>query len=258
MIQADWNPNLYSEFAGLRLRPALDLMMRIGALPPGGVVDLGCGAGAVGPVLKARFRDRRLSGVDASPAMLERARATGVYDMLEQADAARWVPTLPPALIFSNALLHWLPDHDTLLPTLAGGLAPGGTLAVQVPYQNAAPSHHTWHDLVAQHFPGRFDPGDAPGILDATAYHRILSPYGRVDVWETEYLQVLPASRTAHPVRQFTSSTYARPVLATLNATEAAQLCALYDEAMMRAYPPNEDGSVMFSFRRLFFKLDIL
>ncbi|WP_158968857.1 methyltransferase domain-containing protein [Chachezhania sediminis] len=253
----DWNPALYAQFAGLRLRPALDLLMQVGDLPPGEICDLGCGNGAVGPVLAARFPDRRVVGIDSSPAMLEQARATGAYADLRQGDATAWMPDAPPALIFSNALLHWLPAHAALLPRLAGFVAPGGMLAVQVPHQNPAPSHRLWHDLVAEHFPGRFDPSTAPGILEPADYHRILSPLGGLSLWETEYFQVLPPAADAHPVRLFTSSTFARPVLDVLSEDEAEQLIAAYDLRAARIYPREADGSVLFPFRRLFFTVQL-
>ena len=255
MTRPDWNPALYARFRDHRLQPAIDLAARIGALPPGALCDLGCGAGVAGALLKGRFPDRQLIGVDSSPAMLDKARATGDFDALIEADAGSWTPEQPLALIFANALLHWLPDHETLLPRLAGQLAPCGVLAVQMPHQNAAPSHRLWHDLAARHFPGRFDPATAPGILPPADYFRILSPLGHVDIWETEYFQQLPPEPEGHPVRMFTSSTFARPVLEALEPGEAAELIRLYDSAAAEAYPPMQDGSVLFPFRRLFFLL---
>ena len=257
MTRSDWNPNLYSKFADLRLQPALDLLSRVPELADGPICDLGCGSGAVGPILRSRFNDRQLIGVDTSPAMLDKARETGSYDQLLEQDAAVWTPDVTPAMIYSNATLHWLDDHIALLPRLAGFLKPGGTLAVQVPYQNNAPSHRTWHDLVEQLFPGRFDPDAAPGILDPIEYHRILSPLGHVSIWVTEYYQSLAASEYAHPVRQFTSSTFAKPVLDVLNDDEAKKLGRRYDEIMDSVYPRADDGTVIFPFRRLFFTLDI-
>lgn len=255
MTGTDWNPALYARFRDVRLQPAIDLAARLGDLPPGPICDLGCGAGVAGALLKDRFPERRLIGIDSSPAMLEKARATGDFDALIEADAGRWAPQERPALIFSNALLHWLPDHAGLLPRLAGHLAPGGTLAVQMPHQNDAPSHRLWHDLAARHFPGRFDPASAPGILEPAEYFRILSPLGAVALWETEYFQHLPPAPEGHPVRIFTSSTFARPVLEALTTDEAEALIALYDAAATDAYPPMPDGSVLFPFRRLFFLL---
>ena len=70
MTQSDWNPERYARFGGLRLRPALDLLAQVGHVPDGAVIDLGCGNGAVGGALAARFEGRALVGVDSSPAML--------------------------------------------------------------------------------------------------------------------------------------------------------------------------------------------
>ena len=253
----DWNPALYGRFGGLRLRPAIDLLLRVHDVPDGPVCDLGCGNGPVGPVLAARFPDRALIGVDSSPAMLKKAQATGAYAALLEEDAGRWQPDVPMGLIFSNALLQWLPDHDTLLPRLAGVLAPGGTLAVQMPHQNPAPSHRLWHELVERMYPGRFDPVSAPGILEARDYYDTLSPLGEADLWETEYFQVLPAADQGHPVRLFTSSTFARPVLEVLNEGEAEALITAYDSEVAAHYPCASDGTVLFPFRRLFFTLRV-
>ena len=52
-------------------------------------LDLGCGTGLCGPL--ARPAVKRLTGVDLSARMLEKARALGVYDRLEQADIARFL-----------------------------------------------------------------------------------------------------------------------------------------------------------------------
>lgn len=139
MTRFDWNPALYARFRNVRLQPAADLAARIGALPPGALCDLGCGAGVAGVLLRNRFPGRQLIGVDSSPAMLEKAGATGDFDALVEADAGNWAPAEPLALIYANALLHWLPDHAGLLPRLASHLLPGGVLAVQMPHQNDAP-----------------------------------------------------------------------------------------------------------------------
>ncbi|NCU20772.1 methyltransferase domain-containing protein [Candidatus Falkowbacteria bacterium] len=255
---SDWSPETYSRFRGLRLRPALDLIARIGALPPGDLVDLGCGNGAVGPALRARFAGRRLVGIDASPAMLEAAAATGAYDALTGGDVARWQPETPPALIFSNALLHWLPDHAALLHRLAGLLAPGGVLAVQMPRQHSAPSHRFLRDFAAEMFPDRFDFSHwQPPVAMPADYHRMLAPLGAVDVWQTDYVQRLEASAAGHPVRRFTEATAMRPFLDKMTEAEAATFAARYDAALAAAYPVEQDGGVLFPFRRLFFTLTV-
>ena len=253
----DWNPGTYDRFRGQRLRPARDLLAAVEGLPPGEVIDLGCGNGAAAADLRARFADRRLIGVDRSATMLAEARAQQVYDRLDSADIVQWAPSEPPALIFSNAALHWLPDHATLLPRLARALKPDGMLAIQVPHQNKAPSHRLWLSLAEERFPGRIDPATVPGILLPTQYHHLLAPLGQVDLWETEYYQVLPACDEGHPVRRFTESTFARPVLAALDVDERAQLIAAYEAVIAHADPGAADGSVLFPVRRLVLTLRV-
>lgn len=253
---SDWNPGAYSRFRGLRLRPALDLLKAVPSLPPGGVVDLGCGNGAVGAALSSTF-GRPVMGIDSSGVMLEEAQKTGAYSDLSKTDIADWVPERAPALIFSNAALQWLPDHEELLPRLAGYLAPGGTLAIQVPHQNNAPSHRVWRSLAEEHFPNRIDWSAAPDVMLPAAYFHLLSPLGAFDMWETDYYQVLAANKDAHPVRSYTESTYARPVLERLDEAEAERLIATYEAVMERAYPRGADGRVLFPLRRLFLLLTL-
>ncbi|MCB2117362.1 MAG: methyltransferase domain-containing protein [Rhodobacteraceae bacterium] len=255
----DWNPESYARFGGLRLRPALDLLAHVGKLPGGGIVDLGCGNGAAGPALRARFApERKIIGIDASPAMLTAAEGAGKYDILSEADAARWVPEAPVALIFSNAALQWLPEHEVLMPRLASHLAPGGVLAVQMPRQYGAPSHRFLRDFASEMFPDRFDLAAwrAP-VSTPVEYQRMLTPHGRVDVWETEYVQRLDPVAEGHPVRRFTESTAMRPFLDRLTAAEARDFVARYESALAAAYPVEPDGSVLFPFRRLFFTLAV-
>jgi trans-aconitate 2-methyltransferase len=190
----DWNPAAYARFGDLRLRPALDLLAQVCPLSRGDVVDLGCGAGAVGPDLALRFPGHALVGVDTSAAMLDQARDRAVYRGLHQADIGLWAPLTPPALVFSNAALHWLPDHAALLPRIAGWLAPGGVLAVQMPRQYDLPSHRFLRDIAALMFPDRFDFHNwhAP-VWPAAAYWDLLAPLGQVTAWETDYVQCAPS-----------------------------------------------------------------
>jgi trans-aconitate 2-methyltransferase len=249
----DWDPGTYQRFRGLRLRPALDLLLRLGEPPEGEVVDLGCGDGAVAGPLRQVLPDRRLVGVDSSPAMIGHAQG---YDETRLAEIAHWAPDEPPAVIFSNAALHWVPHHDVLFPLLVGFLRPGGVLAVQMPRQFDAPSHRLLRDLAEGVFPDRFQFGDwVPPVAPPAAYHRLLAQMGEVEVWETEYLQPLQPVAEGHPVRAFTQSTALRPFAARLGEGELREFLETYDEALAIAYPAEADGTVLFPFRRLFLVL---
>lgn len=257
---ADWDPTLYSRFRDLRLRPALDLLSALPPLPEGGeAVDLGCGTGAVAPALRARLQGRPLTGIDASAAMLAEAEATGLYEALRAADIAAWVAAPDPArpvLIFSNAALHWLPDHARLLPRLVRLLAAGGTLAVQMPRQFDGPSHALLRATSSRLFPDRFDFASyTPPVAPPEVYASILGGLGELTLWETEYFQPLAAVAEGHPVRHFTWSTAARPFLEGMTSEEAQRFCTAYDEALADAYPVDAQGACHFPFRRLFFTL---
>ena len=258
MAEADWDPKRYTAFRGLRLRPAADLAAQVGDLPEGPVIDLGCGAGSAGPMLATRFPGRDLLGVDASPNMLAEAEATGVYAGLTEADVLAWAPDVAPALVFSNALANWLPDHAALFAGWAGWLAPGGTLAVQMPGQHDEPSHALIREIAARMFPDRFDLSDwvAP-VARAETYAAMLEALGQVLAWETTYVQRLAAVAEGHPVRAFTQSTVMRPYLARLDAGEARAFLAAYDAALAAVYPARAGGHVLFPFKRVFFTLTL-
>ena len=136
-----WDPVKYLEFEDLRLRPALDLLARVPLHGPRVVYDLGCGAGNVTRLLAQRWPGAAVTGVDGSADMLAKAAQTAPVIKWVEADLRRWSPPGPVDLIFSNAALHWLPDHAALFPRLVGHLAPGGVLAVQMPRNHGAPSH---------------------------------------------------------------------------------------------------------------------
>ncbi|WP_022704400.1 methyltransferase domain-containing protein [Pseudorhodobacter ferrugineus] len=261
MTQSDWNPERYARFGGLRLRPALDLLAQVPDLPDGAVIDLCCGNGAVGGALAERFgcgaAGRQLIGIDSSPAMLAEAEKTGAYCDLLEADVTDWDPDTKPALIFSNAALHWVGGHEAMMPRLAAMLARGGVLAVQMPRQWGAPSHRFIRDIAAALFADRFADLPETPVLAALKYWEMLAPLGKVLAWESEYVQRLEPQADGHPVRAFTQSTAMRPVLERLSEDETTAFLHAYDAALGAAYPLLPDGGALMPFRRVFFTLTV-
>ena len=255
----NWDPQQYLKFEGERLRPAVDLLARIPLAAPGTIVDLGCGAGNVTRLLGERWPDARIVGVDSAAAMLAKARATTRDDpryTFVEADLAAWAPATPVDLVYSNAALHWLPEHAALFARVIAMVAPGGALAVQMPDNFRAPSHTTiaeharsarWRDQLGALV------RDEP-VAHVADYFRWLSPHAaRLDLWTTEYLQVLPATTSGeHPVATWTKGTWLTPFLAALDADEQREFLAPYNARQAVAYPPLPDGRVLFPFRRLF------
>jgi trans-aconitate 2-methyltransferase len=247
-----WDPAQYLKFADHRLRPAIELLNRIDMEAPAEVYDLGAGAGNATRLLKARWPLARITGVDASEAMLARATAEAPEIVWQRADLATWRPPRPADVIYSNAALHWLPDHDRLFPALLSALAPGGVLAVQMPRNFSAPSHTAIAEA-ARSGPWRpkIEPLlRPPPVAEPAFYFDLLAPRAApLDIWETEYLQVLEGD---HPVKEWTKGTWLRPLLDALDEPERSRFEACYAELVGHAYPRSPDGRTLFPFRRLF------
>ncbi|MBV9859114.1 MAG: methyltransferase domain-containing protein [Alphaproteobacteria bacterium] len=247
-----WHPAQYLKFAGPRLRPAIDLLGRIGAEAPASVYDLGAGAGNVTRLLAARWPQARIVGIDDSAEMLAKAEAELPHIRWEKADLAGWHPPQPADVIYSNAALHWLGDHQRLFPALLAALAPGGTLAVQMPRNFAAPSHTSMAEAARRGpWRERLEPLLRPAPVGGPDfYFDLLAPAAAsLDIWETEYLQVLEGE---HPVAEWTKSTWLHPLLEALEESQRSAFEACYTELVDAAYPRRPDGRTLFPFRRLF------
>ena len=240
------------KFGDLRLRPALDLLANVVIESPNEIIDLGCGTGMVTAVLRERWPEARIVGVDGSAAMLDKARQDFTDIEWQEADVGTWVPQVAPDLIFSNSVLHWLDGHGQLFPRLAGLLAAGGVLAVQLPRNFAAPSHTCInHAVEAGPWRDKLMPLTRPDpVALPSVYHGLLGPYAKhVDVWEIEYYQVLKGDS---PVVDWTSGTILRPLLNALTENERTDFLQIYEQCVGAAYPPQSDGTTLFPFKRLF------
>jgi len=253
-----WDPAQYAKFADLRLRPALDLLARVPVASAARVVDLGCGTGNVTEHLAARWPTATIVGVDGSPEMLAEAKArriamrAGGQVEWQLANLQEWHADAPVDVLYSNAALHWLGNHDTLFPALFAQVTPAGALAVQMPRNFDAPSHRIAGDLASS---SRWvsqlgDLVKPPPVHPPAAYFAWLTASGaRVAIWETEYLQPL---RGARPVLEWIKGTYLRPMLDRLSPVEQIEFEGEYAQRAAEAYPADRDGVTLFPFRRLF------
>src|SRR5919107_5986581 len=140
----DWNPEQYGRFRDERARPFFDLLDLVQPRPGMRVVDLGCGTGELTREMHRRLAARETIGIDNSPAMLARSTAfAGDGLRFEQGDIGAFTSEGGYDLVFSNAALHWIPDHESLLLRLVATLTESGQLAVQVPANDDHASHVT-------------------------------------------------------------------------------------------------------------------
>ncbi len=249
-----WDPAQYGRFEAPRLRPALDLIARLGEVvaDPGLVVDLGCGQGHVTALLAVRWPEAEVIGVDTSPSMLADARRDHPGLTWVEGDAAAHQAPRPPDVCFSNAALHWLADHEALFPALLGRVAPGGVLAVQVPGMWEAPSHTTAFALAAEpRWADRLAGAHQPEpVLPPEQYLDVLEPVAaEVEVWTTTYHHVLTGE---HAVVEWFKGSLLRAFVSRLEPDEADDFVATYTERVAPHYPRRPDGTTVLPFRRLF------
>jgi trans-aconitate 2-methyltransferase len=247
-----WNPEQYLKFEEPRLRPAFDLLARIAHDDPRSICDLGCGTGSMTRVLAERWPRAHVCGVDASASMLAKARQSAPSIEWIEGDLAKWTPERPMDVIYSNAALHWLGDHEPLLQQLMSFLGTDGVLAVQMPGNFTAPSH-TCIGAAVRDGPWRdvLEPLLKPNpVADSWWYFDVLSrAASQIDIWETVYLQVLTGR---DPVKEWTKGTWLAPLLGALQSPEREAFEENYAARVRQAYPTRADGRTLFPFRRLF------
>ncbi len=185
-MSADWDPAQYERFKAQRAQPFWDLADLV---EPGDAidraVDLGCGTGELTAALAGRLRVGEMIGVDDSPNMLAAAEAFATGPVrFESGDISQWTSPAEFDLVFSNAALHWVPDHADVLARWTAALRPGGQLAVQVP-ANADHQAQIVGDEVARREPfasafGGDPPPDAvaANVLAPETYATVLHDLG--------------------------------------------------------------------------------
>jgi trans-aconitate 2-methyltransferase len=254
-----WDPGAYRQFGAERSRPFFELISRIGAAEPALVADLGCGPGELTAELCSRWPTAEVVGIDSSAEMITAARdvlarlpADAKHRLrFEQADVVGWEPERPVDVIVSNALLQWVPGHEKLLPRWVGHLSAGGWLAFAVPGNFDQPTHGLLREMAGSDRWRETLAGVAFNrqACDPAEYLDLLAREGcEVDAWETTYLHVLDGD---DPVLRWYQGTGLRPVIAALNADDAAEFMATYGELLREHYPRRPYGTVL-SFRRVF------
>lgn len=242
-----WSPAQYSKFESDRTRPVRDLVAAIPGPDPATAIDLGCGPGNSTEILRARYPDAHVTGLDSDPAMIAAARQRLPDIPFDIADLATWQGTAD--LILSNAVLQWLPDHTALLPSLLRRLTPGGTLAIQMPDNLDEPAYRAMRETAGPDLMRRAE-GQRGTMETPAAYYAALKPLcAQVDIWRTTYFHVL--ENTDAIVEWFRGSGL-RPYLAALDDAGKADFLTRYRDAVAAAYPPNPDGTVLLPFPRLF------
>lgn len=249
---AIWNPDRYLKFGRERTLPCRDLVSRIELISPTQIADLGCGPGNSTEVLAERWPSAKIMGVDNSSEMLKRAKESKVRAEWELADIQRWTSAISFDLIFSNAALQWVPDHEREILRLFSLVAPGGALAFQIPTRT-----DLWYEVLdklvkSEVWKNRFRQTEPDFFSHELYFYYDLLSNGskRIELWETKYYHIMPGP---DDVVEWIRGTALRPLLERLpdenSRKEFVDDCT---KAMSDAYPRQKDGNLIFPFLRRF------
>jgi trans-aconitate 2-methyltransferase len=132
-VSRDWDAATYHRVSGPHVEWAGALLDRLDLRGDETVLDAGCGSGRVTLMLLERLPRGHVVAVDQAPSMVEHAREALPDDRatVVQAELTELVLDEPVDAVFSNAVFHWVPDHERLFERLHAALRAGGRLVAQ-------------------------------------------------------------------------------------------------------------------------------
>lgn len=185
----DWDAKTYNRLAAPQEEWARDVLARMPLRGNETVLDAGCGSGRVTRLLLERLPNGRVIGVDGSESMVAEARLglAAELDRVEllHADLLEFEPASPVDVVFSNAVFHWIFDHQALFSRLHAAVKPDGKLVAQCGGEGnvanwvAAVKRATERERFAAHLADRPEPwhyattGETEARLDAAGFSDI-------------------------------------------------------------------------------------
>ena len=240
-----WDPAQYERFKDERAQPFQDLVALIERRPAMRIVDLGCGTGELTRALQEHLAAEETIGIDSSETMLLRSKSFGSQGLhFERGEIEGFVTDRPFDLVFSNAALHWIADHEHLFARLVALLAPHGQLAVQMPANHDHPSHRIAAELALSF---GLEPS-AINVLPPERYAALLHRLGfaRQHVRLQVYGHVLPSTRD---VIEWTKGSTLTPYRDALAPDRYEEFIAQYTARIIDAL--GDAGPYFYPFKRV-------
>jgi trans-aconitate 2-methyltransferase len=254
MSKQDWNPDLYLKFDKERIQPSIDLVSRILIDNVSKIIDIGCGPGNSTQVLVQRWPHSQIIGVDNSPSMIEKAKKDYPNQNWEILDAGKEDFPDTYDIIFSNATIQWIPDHDQLFRKFFLNLNEKGLIAIQIPLFWDMPlakaiekiaMGNRWKSATKE-ISKLFTIHNYSYYFDQLSIH-----FDKIDIWETYYMHIMDSHVS---ILEMIRSTGLKPYLDGLETdNDKKDFEAQVLTEITKDYPKQKNGKVIFPFKRLFF-----
>ena len=190
----DWDAATYDRVSAPQVEWAERVLERLPLRGGETVLDAGCGSGRVTQLLLERLPRGRVVAVDSAPSMVEHAREAldPARATVFRADLTELVLDDPVDFAFSNAVFHWIGDHDALFARLFAALRPGGRLVAQCGGEGNVERFHqaakavTLEQPYAEHLAGWEGPWNFASA-EETAERLERAGFGEVETWLEPY-----------------------------------------------------------------------
>lgn len=248
-----WDAGQYLRFTDERTRPSNDLVSKIPVTNPKSIIDLGCGPGNSSEVLRKKYPNAKIVGIDNSEDMVISARKNHpeidfvLGDMRDVSKAGNSYD-----IVFSNAALQWVPDNKKLIKGMSQIVNNGGVFAAQIPYNSQAKAQKIIDKTIKSvKWSAKLEEERLVYTLKNTAYYTLLTQnFSTVDMWETDYYHILDSHED---ILNWYKGTALRFYLSQLDEYSATQFLDEIFDAIKKEYKVSKDGKVLFNFNRLFF-----
>lgn len=250
----NWNSNQYLKFKNERTQPAFDLANRICIDNPKNIIDIGCGPGNSTFVLKNRFPNANIIGIDNSADMISKAKSKDSSINFVQADVNEFFAECKDKfdVVFSNACIQWIPNHKDLLSKLMRILKINGVLAIQIPYNYNEPIHKIISKVTTNSkWKSIFTTLRQKYVLEISEYYDLLSEISSdFQMWQTVYFHKMTSYES---ILEWYRGTGLRPYLNQLNENQTAEFEKDIMNEIKQVYSVQSNGEIIFRFPRLFF-----
>jgi trans-aconitate 2-methyltransferase len=192
-VSRDWDAATYDRVSDPQVTMAIRVLDRLPLDGDETVLDAGCGSGRVTELLLERLPEGRVIAVDQAESMVEHARERlGDRALVLQSDLTALLLGEQVDAVFSNAVFHWIADHQLLFERLFAALRPGGRLVAQCGGEGNIAAFHrvalavAAEDPFARHFEGWKGPWNFAGASQ-TANRLERVGFEEVETWLEPY-----------------------------------------------------------------------
>ncbi len=250
----EWNSKQYLKFEKERTQPAIDLANRITLSNPQSIIDIGCGPGNSTNVLRSCFPNSYIVGIDKSKDMIMQAKKdyTDIDFMLYDAGGGFSALNRKFDVVFSNACIQWIPDHNSLLRNMMDLLNDNGVLAVQIPINFKEPIHKIISNVTkSEKWKIKFHSSRVMYNLTESEYFDLIAEISSdFCIWTSTYFHRM---RGYESIIEWYRGTGLRPYLEELSEDDKNEFEYEILSNIKNVYKVQKNGEIIFKFPRLFF-----